>query len=199
MHLEMEKWSCAQESVLLTMNYRCFVLVYILLAVALLSGCLSLNSLKRDELNAISVKEPEKINGFYGNTSIAQISDSSFLETLWGQTITYRYKERGGWKNHIVKLECLSQRRLKLTLIDSGKVVREKTIRGNIKHGYFYKKRHLIVYPIVPLCFGYNTYRYRLGLSEGDLIVDRVFSYWGFFLVAGGSGKGLVTTRHHKQ
>jgi hypothetical protein len=53
--------------------------------------------------------------------------------------------------------------------------------------------------PLVPVLFGYNTHRMRIGKADDNLVVDYKWNIWMFFLIAGQSEKGQSSLVFNKQ
>jgi hypothetical protein len=140
-----------------------------------------------------------KLNGQFSNyptTSDGVISRDMISKdfktiTLWSQLDgVNEIGSKETFENQIVILTFVSDKRAKAELWDNGKLKKTKKIRGEIKDGYFYRKPYFVAIPLVPLFFGYKTYRYRIGLSDNSIVVDYKWNNWGFLVVAGNYSEG---------
>ena len=82
----------------------------------------------------------------------------------------------------------------------NDKFVFSKNIRGKFRNGYFYRRPKVYVMPLIPLLFGYNFERTRIGITTNeDLIIDYTINMWGFALVAGSAEKGATSSIYKKK
>ena len=98
-----------------------------------------------------------------------------------------------------VKIEFLSSKKATVSFYHNERFVFSKNINGRFKNGYFYLRPKIFVIPIVPLVFGYNFERTRIGKSGSNLLIDYSVNRWGFALVAGSSDKGYTSSVYRKK
>jgi hypothetical protein len=111
--------------------------------------------------------------------------------TLWSQLDGF--KEVGTdqtFKQQTVTIDFESNRKAVAKLWENGAVTKTKTLREQIKNGYFYRRPYFIAVPLFPLIFGYKTFRYRVGIEGDMIVVDYKWNYWAFAIVAGNYGQG---------
>jgi len=144
----------------------------------------------------INRRKYKKLTGKYSNdpivfegVSISSENGKSFTPlSLWSQLAGYN---KGICADEwTVTLEFQSKKRAIAKLYQRDSLVEAKMLKGRIRKGYFYRRPYFIAIPFIPLVFGYRTYRYRLALSDKDLVVDYRWNYYAFAIAAGSSGEG---------
>lgn len=112
------------------------------------------------------------------------------LKTLWENVNQYQPGSIYDWDKQSVNIEFLTPKKAIFKLYQGDSLVMEKNVKGKFKDGYFYKRPFFVTIPLVPVLFGYNTNRLRIGKSENTIIVDYKWNTWISFLVAGKAEKG---------
>jgi hypothetical protein len=173
----------------------------------LLTRCAVIKDSPNKDLVKLGITDIKKLNGQFSNhpTSVErkierEMSESTSytLLTLWDQITNFKYVDDKE-KAQLVTLEFVSNRKAVAKLWDNGKVKETRVIKGKIKDGYFYRRPHFIAIPLVPLVFGYDTYRYRIGLATDAIVIDYKWNYWGFAIAAGSFSKGQTSSRYDKK
>ena len=187
---------------------------YFFFFLTILFSCKSLSSLGLRDHPVVPVhkKNPGELNGLYSNkhyticgklrhipssghnelekssalTQLIMIVPDKFYRDESGEII----KEEDKW----IKLEFSSKNKASIGLYRNETLMFSKTIHGKFRNNYFYLRPKAFVLPFVPLLFGYNFERARIGKSGNNLIIDYSVNRWGFALVAGGSDKGYTSS-----
>lgn len=169
----------------------------------LVTSCATIKNDPKRALSKLEKTDFKKLEGQFSNyptTSEINIEREMFSSnytqlTLWSQFDEYQYKDSiERLKEQIVTLDFISSRKAVAKLWDSGELIKTKKVKGRIKNGYFYYRNHFIVFPLFPIVFGYDTYRYRIGLTTKDsIVIDNKWNYWGFAIIAGGFSKGQTS------
>jgi hypothetical protein len=173
-----------------------------------LQGCAVIKDVQPYKTDSLDKKNYLKLNGMYSNTH----SDTTVIsynhrvlayqpKTLWSHTYGFNNdKEKGNTATQTVKLECKTPGKIFLSLYEKDSLISNRVIRGRIKDGFFYRKPHLVLIPLIPVgIFSYDTYRYRIGIINDGLVIDYKWNFWGFAILAGGTGKGQTSTTFKKQ
>ena len=152
-------------------------------------SCATLQKPSGEKLISLSKENITRISGDYENVAK---NDSIFnwMDLLWNQ-LKYRgvYYEKEKALNTKVHIQVINEKRLEFQLFEGDKLVKQRIVKGKIKNGFFYKRPILIIYPFIPLVFGYHTEAHRIGLVGNELVVYSKWNLWGFALVAGSEFK----------
>jgi len=165
-----------------------------------ISSCAIIENTDRPNLDKITKTNYRKIEGTYNNAS----NDSTIkvvnevTKSLWFQ-IGYENWRDTNWNNQRVVLKFVTDKKIIAELYQNGELINHKTIKGKIKDGYFYRRPFFIVIPFIPLVFGYNTHRYRIGLIDNNLIVDNKENFWVFAIAAGNTENKQTTLTYDKK
>jgi hypothetical protein len=82
----------------------------------------------------------------------------------------------------------------------NNEFVFSKKIHGKFKNGFFYLRQKFYILPLIPILFGYNFERARIGKTmDSNLIIDYTVNSWGLALVAVGSDKGVASTIYKRK
>jgi hypothetical protein len=97
----------------------------------------------RDDLVKLDKDNLAKLNSLYSNCpndSINYIDQKS--RSLWYQISarTHDKMKKDDWKSQTVKITVLNQKKISFELFSSDSLIKQKTIRGKLKEGYFYKR-----------------------------------------------------------
>ena len=151
---------------------RLAVLLFPLLTI----GCAVIKETDRPNLNKLDQTNYQNLNGIYLNYRKDTIGVRSLF---WFQIDKYKNWDLAkNWTEQTIRLKFINQRKLQLALYENGRLIKQKNIKGKLKDGYFYRRPFFILYPIVPIIFGYDTQQYRFGLIDTNLILDRKEHYW---------------------
>jgi hypothetical protein len=173
-------------------------IVIILLNLSL-ESCYEIKNIPGSKIDSLNKGNYIRLNGQYSNHAlksdtiswIDQRGATYQPKSFWNLTYSYlREKPFADINGQTVRLRFKTKRKLSLTLYQRDTLITTRVIRGNIKNGYFYAKPQLVVTPFIPLVFGYSGFRYRIGIHDSTLLVDYRWKYWGFAILAGGSGRG---------
>lgn len=153
----------------------------------------------KTDLDKVDNTNYSKLNGVYQDCAkvteghiykdffTTVLDKQSFWKIIHGYHPHYWYCKG----NQDIKLEFKSSKRAVVSLFKGDSLVEKKIIRGNIKDGYFYRRPYFIAIPLIPFLFGYNTYRYKIGLNkDSSLIVDFKWNELIYAAVAGNRAKG---------
>src|SRR4030095_4559103 len=177
------------------------------MAISLQGGAV-IKNVQSYNTDSLDKKNYSKLNGLYSNipsdTTVISYNNHGLAyrpKTLWSHTYSFNNdQEKGNAEAEAVKLEFKTCRKILLSLYEKDSLISNRVIRGRIKDDFFYRKPHFSLIPLIPIAvFSYDTYRYRIGLINDGLVIDYKWNYWGFALLAGGSGKGQTSTTFKKQ
>ena len=184
------------------------------------TSCKPLSEIGNKNTNIVTISKDEfnKLNGTYSNnfdTTFGKVthfpydgwSDDKRLSIL--NQLFNNYPE-SAWRNENgkmidpkekwIKIEFNSKRTATVSMYHNEKFVFSKSIHGKFKNGCFYLRPKIWVVPLVPLFFGYNFERARLGkTTNDDLIIDYRVNVWGFALIAGSADKGFASSIYGKK
>jgi hypothetical protein len=120
---------------------------------------------------------------------------------LWNVFSTHKGKvDHQKWGQCSVQIDFLTDKKAEISLIYEDSIIHSRKIRGKFEDGYFYKRPAFVIVPLFPLAFGYNTGRYRLGLSEGtNLIIEESWNVWAFAFIAGSDTKAQTYAKFIRQ
>jgi len=97
-----------------------------------------------------------------------------------------------------ISLEVISPRSLAVSMYQNDTLLMTKTIRGNIRNGYFNVHRKVFLIPIVPLFIWFHNEKVRLSIANNQLILDHNLNSCGLFFIVGGETKGRQTVLFNK-
>lgn len=183
--------------------------IFLLILTIYLQSCTVIKDVQHEKIIGLNKANYTKLNGVYSNsyadTTIISYHNNSGVKyrpkTLWSHTYGFNNgSENGSPGTQTVKLEFKTPRQIQLFLYEKDSLIRKRVIRGRIKDGFFYRKPHIILIPLIPIgVFFYDTYRYRIGMINNGLVIDYNWNYWGFAWLAGGTGKGQTSTIFEKK
>jgi hypothetical protein len=185
------------------------------------TGCKSLSKVGNTNTQieiALTKDDFEQLNGVYSNsfdTIIGTINHfpydglsderrvtvlsqlfQNYPETAWRNKSGKMINPQEKW----IKIGFNSKKQATISLYQNDKFVFSKNIHGKFKNGYFYLRPKVYVIPLIPILFGYNFERTRIGkTTDDDLIIDYTVNRWGFALVAGSADKGASSTIYKKK
>lgn len=165
-----------------------------------------------ENLTILHKDDVSKLNGRFSNNPSSSkglanqrypsLRDSIYeTKTLWSQIRgVSQGRNTDSSKSQTVTLEFISDRKAKAKLWEGEEVMRTKKIRGKIKDGYFYRRPYFTAVPLIPLVFKYKTFRYRIGLTGNEIVVDYRWNYWGAVIFGGYyASKGQSKCRFSKK
>jgi len=183
------------------------------------TGCKSLSKVGNHNYNILDVTitkdDFRKLNGTYYNsfdTIVVEIIGQNPYNAL------IRYKrhvtalsqlfiyipqkvsrdENDKWidlKEKSINIEFNSKKQVTISMFHDDKCTFSKNIHGKFKNGYFYLRPKIYVIPLIPLVFGYNFERARIGKTlYDDLIIDFTVNSWGGVIMAGSPAVERGTT-----
>ena len=169
-----------------------------------MTSCAVFNYDPNRQLSDLLKSDYEKADGEFANypTTVKkrierELSGTNYGPlTLWSElTGESQYKDSiARLKDQRVNLNFISNRRAVAKLFYQGEMIKEKKLKGRIKHGYFYYRGSFIVIPFFPVIYKRDHYRYRLGLNTSNsLVIDNAWNYWIFALFAGDYSKGQIS------
>ncbi len=199
------------------MKHSAYILVLLTLSS---TSCKPLSKIvyKTFQIENITNEEFQKLNGTYSNTSdtttgkinhfpydgrsdyerliiLSQLF-INFPETAWRDENNNMIDPKNKW----IKIEFQSVKQATISMYHNDNFIFSKNIHGKFKNGYFYLRPKVYAFPLVPLVFGYNFERTRIGKTADDnLIIDYTVNRWGFALFAGSADKGTATSIYRKK
>jgi hypothetical protein len=194
--------------------------LYILTILTLAStSCKPLSEIGNKNVQAENVTKENfrKLNGTYANnfdSMTGKINHSpgdglSSHERLTILSQLFKHLPETAWrdknnklidpKEKWIRIEFQSKKLSTISMYHNDNFVFSKKIHGKFKNGYFYLRPKIFVIPFVPLAFGYNFERARIGISDGNLIIDYRINRWGFAILAGSSDKGYSSSVYKKK
>lgn len=205
----------------LALKLKAEQLIFVLVILIIMTGCKPLSEIANNDIKTkvITNNDYEKLNGIYSNsydTIFGGVEHSPYdgkndyqRLTILYQLFGYNYPETA-WRDEnnqminpnekFIKIEFQSMKQATISMYHNDKFVFSKKIHGKFKNGYFYLRPKAYVLPFIPLIFGYNFERARLGKTiENNLVIDYTVNKWGFALVAGSADKGVATTIYKKR
>lgn len=164
----------------------------------LIANCAVIKGVPDERVTKLEKTDFRKLNGQFSNyPSVSIGTEESYLVStfeplsLWSHIDGLRqFGAEDSIREECVTFDFVSGKRAVAKLWNKSELKETKKIRGRIKDGYFYRRPYFVVYPLVPLVFGYKTYRYRIGVNDGSLVVDYRWDFWAFAIAAGGFGHG---------
>lgn len=191
-------------------------LIFVFAILIIMTGCKPLSKIANNNIQTkvITNNDYEKLNGIYSNSydtifggvehSPSDGQNDYQRLTILYQFFSYNYPETA-WRDEnnqminpnekYIKIEFQSKKQATISMFHNDKFVFSKRIHGKFKNGYFYLRPKAYVLPFIPLIFGYNFERARLGKAiDNNLVIDYKLNRWGFALVAGSADKGVATT-----
>jgi len=181
---------------------RMKLVIFNFITLVFLTSCAVIKDSGRSNITRLDKHNVQSLNAVYLNTPLDSVTNSDpIFNSLWFQISGFRYdrKRQPSWRSQTVKFESISDKRLKASLFLGDSLIKQKTMKGKLKEGYFYRRPSFIVIPLFPLLCGYETTRYRFGLTEDKLIVDYKTHFWLFALLAGNSGNYQKTETYEKK
>jgi hypothetical protein len=173
--------------------------VLITLCGLLTTSCAVIKDTPRGQLTKLAKGDVKKLDGQFSNypTTFDGVVEKSMVSndfeplTLWSQIDGFKeYGEKEEFEKQTVTFEFISERKCIAKLWDNGELKKTKKIRGTVKNGYFYRKPYFVAIPLVPLIFGYKTYRYRIGLNGDLIVIDYRWNFWAFAIASENYGRG---------
>jgi len=172
-------------------------LLLVVLTGAMLTSCAVIKDTPQSNLVSLKKADFKKLNGEFVNypTDAAGNFEKDYMSkdfspmAFWTQVKGERWNEHNA-ESQKITLEFRSPRRGVVKLWENDSLIKQRKIRGRIRHGYFYRRPGFVVVPFFPLVFGYHTYQYRIGLTPDALVVDARWNYWIFIIAAGGYSRG---------
>ncbi len=179
-------------------------------------GCTPLSKIGIENCNIESIEKSDfsVLNGIYKNqhdTVVGELKHSpgngfDELERLSILNQLFLSVPESAWRDSLGTIIEPDEKFIQIEFIDSKKayvsfhhnndLIFTKKIRGKFKNGYFYLRPKGFIIPLIPLIFGYNFQRTRIGKSGDYLLIDYTVNGWGFALVAGSSDKGYASSRY---
>lgn len=162
------------------------------------ASCATINHDSIVPVNKIDENDYRQLNGQYFNYPkesrgqlLRSITNGKYQpESFWANLNQFQIGPASDWKKQTVDIEFLSAKKAVFKLYEGDSLIDEKIVRGKFKDGYFYKRPFFVALPLVPVLFGYNTHRLRIGKAENVVVVDYKWNIWMFLMVAGQSEKG---------
>jgi len=181
-----------------------------LLLLLLMTSCAILKNDPNRQLSSITKTDSKKLEGEFANYPttfnrkvVRELSGENYPPlTLWSlitrepqwSLLTPEPQRRDSidrLKGQMVTLAFSSKKKIVAKLFDNGKLIKSENVRGRIKNGYFYYGRHFMFIPFFPLIYRHDFDKHRIGLStKNSLVVDYVWNWYVFAIIAGDYSKG---------
>jgi hypothetical protein len=179
----------------------------LLLLPVLISNCAGIRDIPNERITKIEKTDFKKLSGKFSNyprvssgTIKSDVGSKFEPMSLWSQIDGFKqFATEDSIREQCVTLDFVSKKRAIAKLWDKSELKRTKKIRGRIKEGYFYRRPYFVAVPLIPVLFGYNTYRYRIGISDESIVVDYKWNHWFFIIAAGGFGNGKSNSIYQRQ
>ncbi len=161
-------------------------------------GCATIKHDSFQTIDKLEKSDFRELNGLYSNNPIdgnGKILRSLYngeyqAKSFWTNLEQYQTGSTSDWRNQTVKVEFLTSEKAIFRLYQGNSLIDKRKVKGKFKDGYFYARPFFVVMPLVPVLFGHNTHRMRIGKADDNLVVDYKWNIWMFFLIAGQSEKG---------
>jgi hypothetical protein len=161
-------------------------------------GCATIKHESFRTVDKLEKTDFNKLNGRYsnnpsdgnGNILRSQYNGEYQLKSFWTSLDQYQIGSASDWSNQTVEIEFVTAEKAIFRLYQGDSLIDKRRVRGKFKDGYFYARPFFVVMPLVPVLFGHNTHRMRIGKADDNLVVDYKWNIWMFFLIAGQSEKG---------
>lgn len=172
-----------------------------------INQCAVIQNVDRQNLNSLNKENLKTIEGTYANRpnnypiDTVRLTDAvshPITKSFWFQVDNYKDWKQD-WPNQTIILKVVSDKKIIAELYEDGKMINQKKLKGKIKDGYFYGRPFFIVLPFIPIVWGYNTHRYRIGLIDTDLVIDKKTNYWMAALIVGSDKKEQVSLTFDKR
>lgn len=184
------------------------------------SSCMPLSKVgnKGVEVVTLSKDDYKKLDGIYSNeleTMVGEIIHLPYysfqanqglpiLNQLFNNYPQSAWRDKNGEiinpKEKWIKIEFQSNKSATVSMYHNEDYVFSKKIHGKFKNGYFYLRPKIYILPFLPLVFGYNFERARIGqTTDKDLIIDYTVKRWGFAIAAGSADKGATSTIYKRK
>ncbi len=170
-------------------------------------GCATIKHESFRTVDKLEKTDFKKLNGKYsnnpsdGNGKIlrSQYNGEYRLKSFWANIDQYQIGTSSEWDSQTVEVEFLTSERALFKLYQGDSLIGKRKLRGKFKDGYFYTRPFLVIMPLVPVLFGHNTHRLRIGKADDALVLDYKWNIWMFFLIAGQSEKGQSSLVFNKR
>jgi hypothetical protein len=156
------------------------------------------NALKIDEanfrqLNVMISNHPKEVEGKVSDMVTGQrLEIVSFWTAINGSH--REWPPSDSLDNKLVSINFESPKKLNLKLLKKDSLLEQKVIKVRIKNGYVYSRKYFFGIPLFPVLFGYNTKRYRIGMTPDTVTLDFRWNSWFFALLAGNYSKGYSSS-----
>ena len=170
-------------------------------------GCATIRHDSFHTIDKLKEADFNKLNGRYSNNPVdgkGKILRSLYngeyqAKSFWTNLEQYQIGSASDWRNQTVEFEFVTSEKAIFRLYQGDSLIDKRKVKGQFKDGYFYVRPFFVVMPLVPVLFGYNTHRMRIGKADDNLVVDYKWNIWMFFLTAGQSEKGQSSLVFNKQ
>ena len=181
--------------------------LFLLLLSVLLTSCTAIKDIPSERITKIEKTDFKKLNGKFSNyPSVSNGAMKSCVGlkfepvSLWSQINGYRqFGTEDSIRLQYVTLDFVSKKKAIAKLWDNSELKTTKKIRGRIKQGYFYRRPYFVAVPLIPLLFGYNLRKYRIGISDDSIVVDYRWDYWFFAIASGNCEHGKSSSIYQRE
>lgn len=179
-----------------------------LLTISILTiGCATIKHDSFQTIDKLEKADFRKLNGRYSNNPIdgvgkifrSQNNEEYQPKSFWTNLEQYQIGSASDWSNQAVEVEFVTSEKAIFRLYQGDSLVDKRKVKGKFKDGYFYARPSFVVMPLVPVLFGHNTHRMRIGKADDVLVVDYKWNIWMSFLLSGKSEKGQSSLVFNKQ
>lgn len=154
-----------------------------------LTSCYSTKKLIGESKNTAIEFSSKNINGIYKN----QIGndEGSGLWSILEDNNSLKINTSKVLENSLVKLELISETRLRTSLIENDSIIKTMEFKGKIVDNYFSINKKFLLIPIPALLFHRERKTIVGNNEEGNLIVTRGYTNGAWFLVMAAEYGGI--------
>lgn len=171
--------------------------LYVISFTVLFQSCAPFKSTQVHDRSKILSEDIMSFNGVYENFSYMDSIQWEKQYAFW-MTIKENYYLTK-WLETKVKLDFINKRKVVVELLDkNGIVLKRKIVHGKLKDSYFYIRRKFMIYPFIPILYGYINRKSRFCIVDNNIHVDITKNLWIYALLAGASEKEEISFRCEK-
>lgn len=168
------------------------------------SSCISTKWYKTLENKSALNDDLARLNGIYSNMPESYSDTVDFnrnpydlYQLLFKSDKGYEYDEPRNYSGNI-KIEAVSDRKIKASYIIGDTIIKEKIISGKLKHDVFSVKRKVFALFLIVFNF-YKESKSSIYLdANGDLVVYNAIDAYGQILFASGGGENSHSGKFHR-
>lgn len=155
----------------------------------MLSSCYSTKKLIAESKKKSTEFSTKNLNGVYQN--LINSNSKIGLWNLLADNKTFKGDTLAPNKNSYVKLELISNSKLKVSLIENSLIVKDMEFDGKIVDNYFSIQKKLILIPVPALFFHRERKTILSNDTNGNLNLTRGYKNAAWFLFMAGDYGGI--------